>query len=184
MTLSEYFQTPETVLPQELIYGALRVAESPSVTHQEAVGHLFLALHSHVVGEGLGTVWLAPLDVILDVERALVIQPDLLVVLSGGSAVLMDKVHGAPDLVIEVLSPNPRIGTLTERIGWFEKYGVRECWLVYPATHVIEVLQFEDGDVRSRREYGVDDPIESGVLPRLKLSPLSILGYGGSATTG
>jgi len=177
MTLSEYFETPETVLPQELIYGAFRVAESPSATHQQTVGNLFLALHAHVVGESLGTVWLAPLDVILDAERALVVQPDLLVVLNDGAAVLMDKVYGAPDLVIEVLSPNPRIGTLAERLGWFQRHGVRECWLVHPATHRIEVLQFQDGHLRSRREFGVDDVIESAVLPRMKLSPLSILGY-------
>ena len=51
MTLNEYFQTPETVLPQELIHGVMRVAESPSPIHQHIVGNLFLLLHQHLTRE-------------------------------------------------------------------------------------------------------------------------------------
>lgn len=61
MTLYEYFQTPETVLPQELIYGAVRVAESPSPIHQHIVGNLFLILHQHlfvIVNYGVRECWL------------------------------------------------------------------------------------------------------------------------------
>ncbi len=54
MTLYEYFQTPETVMPQELIFGAMRVAESPSPIHQHIVGNLFLILHQHLMRYGLG----------------------------------------------------------------------------------------------------------------------------------
>jgi hypothetical protein len=48
MTLQEYLGTPETVVPQELIYWAVRVADSPTPAHQEAVAAVFLALHEHV----------------------------------------------------------------------------------------------------------------------------------------
>ena len=54
MTLREYFDTPESVVPQELIYGAMRAAESPAPLHQHAVAGLFLALHEHVSRERLG----------------------------------------------------------------------------------------------------------------------------------
>jgi Uma2 family endonuclease len=177
MTLQEYFSTPETVLPQELIYGAMRVADSPTPVHQEAVGRLFLALHEHVSRRGLGTVWLAPLDVILDAERALVVQPDLFAILRGGAAIVADKVRGAPDLVIEVLSPQPRIGEVTERVTWFRDHGVRECWLVDQIDRRIDVLQFEDGQLRSEQAFGPDDPIESRVLPEFRGSLVSIIGY-------
>jgi len=78
MTVEEYLETPKTVQPQELIYGAVRVAEAPRPPHQRAVANLFLALHGHVAERHLGEVWLSPIDVILDAERHLVVQPDLL----------------------------------------------------------------------------------------------------------
>jgi Uma2 family endonuclease len=76
-------------------------------------------------------VWLSPIDVILDAERALVVQPDLLVVSEARRAIVQDRVRGAPDLMIEVLSPNPRVGSIAERLRWFARYDVRECWLVH-----------------------------------------------------
>jgi Uma2 family endonuclease len=184
MTLAEYFETPETVVPQELIFGVMRVAESPTTMHQEAVAAMFLALHTHLQRDGSGQVWFAPLDVVLDADRALVVQPDLLVILRDGPphrqnrpAAVLDKVYGAPDLVIEVMSPNPRIGTLAERLGWFAKYGVRECWLVHPVTYEIDVWQFADDSTHRRRPFGPDERIVSGVLPDFDQSPVRILGY-------
>ena len=83
MTTAEYLASPRQVLPQELAYGVLRVADAPLAPHQFAVGRLHVALFSHLEGRRSGEVWLSPLDVILDAERALVVQPDLLVVSSA-----------------------------------------------------------------------------------------------------
>ena len=58
MTTNEYLKTPESVLPQELIYGALRVADAPLPRHQAAVGDFYLALTSHVRARRLGKIWL------------------------------------------------------------------------------------------------------------------------------
>ena len=179
MTLSEYFETPESVTPQELIYGAIRVAESPSAIHQRAVGALFLALHEHVAAEERGDVWLAPLDVILDVNGPLVVQPDLFVILKGSAATVLRKVFGAPDLVIEVLSPHPRIGATEERVRWFREHGVRECWLVHQVTQRVDVLQFEGRRDRSQQSFESHEHIRSGVLPEFKRTLGSIVGYGG-----
>jgi Uma2 family endonuclease len=177
MTLQEYLVTPESVAPQELIFGALRVADSPSPTHQAAVAALFLALHEHVTARRLGTVWFAPLDVILDVERALVVQPDLFFIANSSAAIVADKVRGAPDLVVEVLSPRPRIGEIDERVTWFRDYGVRECWLVHQIRRTVDVLQFEGGGVRSRRLSDEHERIVSGVLPEFDRSLVQMLGY-------
>lgn len=177
MTLHEYFDTPETVLPQELIYGHIRVAESPTPTHQEAVGALYRALHDHVVRRALGSVWLSPLDVIFDTDRALVLQPDLFVILQDGRARVAEKVYGPPDLVVEVLSPRPRIGEVVERVAWFREYGVRECWLVEHLDTRMQVLRFESGEAASRRVCGLDETVASTVLPDFDRSLGSILGY-------
>ena len=177
MTLQEYFSTPETVLPQELIHGVMRVADAPTPNHQDAVGAFHIALHEHLRGRATGKVWLSPLDVVVDADRALVLQPDLFVIMNEGAAAVVDRVYGAPDLVIEVLSPHPRIGTLAERVDWFREYGVRECWLLHQIERRIEVLQFEAGTVASRRVFGWDDVIRSAVLPEFDRSLGSMLRY-------
>lgn len=177
MTLREYFETPESVMPQELIYGAMRVAESPTPMHQAAVGALYLALHEHVVGLRMGHVWLAPLDVVLDADAPLVVQPDLFVILNGGAATVSEKVFGAPDLVVEVLSPRPRIGDTVERVAWFRDHGVRECWLVHQLTGRVEVLHFRDGQAQLRTTHARTERIASGLLPDFDRSLTSILGY-------
>jgi len=134
MTLDEYLETPETVKPTELIDGALRLAESPTARHQSAVLQL-----------------MRPLDA----------QPDLFFVSKRSCA------HGEashlrpPDLVIEVLSPHPRIGSAEERIGWFAEYGAQECWLVHQDDVTIVVIQFANGRVASRKRYRQDQPIVS-----------------------
>src|SRR6516164_1669797 len=100
MTLAEYFATPETLKPQELVFGAHRVADSPTPRHQRAVLRLAMTLNEHVRRHLLGEVWLAPLDVVLDAERALIVQPDLMVVTTDQFEIVTDRIWGAPALVI------------------------------------------------------------------------------------
>ncbi len=165
MTTAEYLRTPESVVPTELIYGKLRVAESPLPGHQAIVLDVSIALVAHVQERTLGQIWISPLDVILDAERALIVQPDLFFVSNERSHIVTDRVRGAPDLVVEVLSPNPRIGKLGERIGWFQEYGVVECWLIHQLEHRMEVLNFVDPNVIERASFGRTTPIRSRVLP-------------------
>jgi Uma2 family endonuclease len=171
MTLAEYFSTPETTLPQELIYGAMRVADAPLVNHQRVVFRLALALQRHVEQENLGEILLAPTDVILDAGRALVLQPDLLFVSHERSSIVRERVYGPPDLVIEVLSPRPRIGALDERVRWFAEYGVREIWLYEQSRRQMRVLECRDGKVARSTTVEAGDPMRSGILPDFGLSP-------------
>lgn len=165
MTTDEYLKLPETLVPEELVWGLVRNAASPSPGHQWFLGRLFLALTRHVDEHRLGRVWAAPLDVVLDRERHLIVQPDLLFMSLERMRLVTDRVWGAPDLVAEVLSPRPRIGTLDERLEWFAKYGVRECWLVHQEVREIEVLQFDAGAMANRDRFETDAPIRSRVLP-------------------
>ncbi len=177
MTTAEYLRTPETVLPRELAYGVLRVADSPVVVHQRLVVELTVALVPYVRERHLGEVLVAPMDVILDFEAALVVQPDLLFVSETRRSIVSEKIYGAPDLVIEVLSPHPRIGRLEERIAWFARYGVRECWLVHAFEKKIVVLSLSPGGVTERKMFAGSTPIETRVLEGLRLSPLQVFGF-------
>jgi Uma2 family endonuclease len=177
MTIAEYLMTPETVLPRELIFGALRAADAPLAPHQRAVARLFRAMDDYVNHHNLGEVWLSPIDVILDVERHLVLQPDLLFISHARDHIVTNRIHGAPDLVVEVLSPHPRIGKTEERIGWFARYGVSECWLVHLQQRRVDVLTFADGAVGERRTFDDRTPIASRVLPAFSRHLESVLGF-------
>ena len=115
MTLLQYFNTPETVLPSELIDGVRHVADAPFVSHQRVVLRLATALQDHAASAG-GEVLVAPVDVILDEHRPVVLQPDLLYLAPDQTLMAIDRIYGAPALVVEVLSPRPRIGDLNARL--------------------------------------------------------------------
>ena len=169
------FQTPETTRPQELVNGVFRAADAPFVSHQRVVLRLAIALQQHIDAHGGGEVLVAPVDVVLDPDRALVLQPDLLFVSPDRSSIVSHRVYGAPDLVVEVLSPRPRIGDVDERVEWFARYGVREIWLYDQLRRTLRILNCEDGAVRESVAVDEHGPIGSNVLPGLTRSIASIV---------
>jgi len=177
MTTDEYLRMPETMLPQELVWGVVRDAPAPAPEHQWVVGRLFMALTEHVLQHHAGRVWLSPIDVVLDRESHLVVQPDAIVVSEARAGIVTDRVWGPPDLVIEILSPRPRIGKLDERIAWFARYGVCECWLVHQDVQEIEVLEFAAASVARRRIFLPEENVRSTVLPGFPASPAAIFGH-------
>jgi Uma2 family endonuclease len=171
LTTAEYLRTAESLRVQELIYGTLRVEDSPHVRHQNLLLELAVLMRVFVGRDRLGTVCIAPQDVILDAARALILQPDLMFISKGRQHIISDHIWGAPDLVVEVLSPHPRAGRLEERISCFAQYGVKECWLVHQLSREIEVLRFEEHGACARRTFRGVERIESGVLPEFGISP-------------
>src|SRR4029077_20732498 len=120
---------------------------------------------AHVRSRQLGRMWLSPLDVVLDERKALVVQPDLMFISNERAWIVRDRVRGAPDLVVEVLSPHPRIGQTEERVGWFAEYGVRECWLIHQDRRDVVLLEFAGRRRHGRRRFSAWEPIASNLLP-------------------
>ena len=103
-TYRDYLLLPE-LDRRELIEGDFFMVPAPNIKHQKIVGYLGAVLRAHVHGQRLGTLLLAPTDVVLSDED--VVQPDLLFVSNARRDIITeDNVAGAPDLVIEVLSPS------------------------------------------------------------------------------
>jgi Uma2 family endonuclease len=142
MTTDEYLHSYETNRPRELAYGIVREPPAPFFSHQQVVLKIVRRLADHAEGAGLGIVAVAPLDVILDAGRSLIVQPDVVFVSKERTSIIRDQVWGAPDLVVEVLSPGTAAHDRTEKLGWYRQYGVRECWLVDPAASRITVFDF------------------------------------------
>ena len=168
-TVDQYLAGEETNRPQELAYGLLREPPAPGFAHQVIVGRLHVALDAHVRAARLGRVVESPVDVILDADRALVVQPDLVFVSAARLGICRDQIWGPPDLVVEVLSTSNRRHDRTVKVGWYQHYGVRECWLVDPIAGTIEVVDCSDGSPVPRLFDG-SDLVRSYVLPDLQMT--------------
>ena len=170
ITVEEYLGLPETNRPQELAYGILREPPSPFGPHQLVVGRLYSRLEQHVRRRDLGYVVLSPMDVILDRERALIVQPDLLFLSTARREIFTNHIWGAPDLTVEVLSTTRRHHDRVVKVEWYREYGVRECWVVDPDSREIEVLDLAAPESVSRVFSG-RQVVSSQVLPMLRVRP-------------
>ena len=154
-TYGDYLTWPEDVR-YELIAGvAYLMSPAPTVRHQSIAGEIFRqlanALESHRC-----QVLIAPVDVVLpradevDERVDTVVQPDLLVVCDPAK-IGEKRVRGAPDLVVEVLSPATAAHDMVLKRRIYEQAGVREYWLIHPIDRVLTVYRLED------REFGKPD---------------------------
>ena len=115
----------------------------------------------------------APVDVVLDHDRALIVQPDVLFVSTARLSIIRNQVWGAPDLVAEVLSHRTRHRDRGEKLEWYREYGVRECWLVDLHDDSVTVVDFTGPSIVMHLARGIDS-IRSTVLPGLALSAFGL----------
>lgn len=134
----------------ELIDGEpYAMSPAPTISHQTLAGQLFRQIDEALDGAPCRAL-IAPVDVLLlapdeaDDQVATIVQPDILVVCDP-EKITERNVRGAPDWIIEVLSPaTARHDHLTKR-ALYERAGVREYWLVHPVDRVITVYVLKDG---------------------------------------
>jgi Uma2 family endonuclease len=159
----------------ELIHGvAFNMTPSPSIRHQRVSRELLVQFASHLKGKKC-EVFDAPFDVRLpapgesDETTSTVVQPDLVVVCDPSK--LDDRgCKGAPDLVIEILSPDSVIRDMKEKFLLYERAGVLEYWVVYPAEKMVMVFrQGTDGTYGRPSYYTSEDRVPAGVLPELEI---------------
>src|SRR5207247_936896 len=116
----------------ELIDGEVFVAPSPDAEHQRLSVRLSYYLYGYLREQPIGEVFTAPFDVELDEDN--VFQPDLLVVLSEHGQRVGRHVRGAPDLVVEILSPSTAVRDRNVKLTTYAARGVAELWLAEPRT--------------------------------------------------
>lgn len=136
-----YKNLPEGTLA-ELIDNQLHMSPSPIFIHQKTVQEIFRKLCSEVSDKGRGEVLLAPFDVYLD-EVKNAVQPDIIVVFNENRRIIDEKgyIHGVPDILIEILSPNNKDHDLIRKKDLYERFGVKEYWIVDPESKLTTVLQ-------------------------------------------
>ena len=170
VSVREYLEQPESLYPTELVHGiVVREPAMPAYGHQLVATRLTARLLAHVEERALG-ICLQPIDVVLDEPAALVVQPDIIVVTNERRGIVRDRIWGAPDLVVEILSPKTARWDRTTKLGWYRQYGVRECWLVSYGlqSRAVEVVDLQSVTVPQLFTAGAR--IRSHVLPDLQLA--------------
>src|SRR5699024_3115386 len=151
-TIREVFESlPEGTLAQ-LIENQLIMSPSPSDRHQEILNEINVILFNYLKQQPIGKVRIAPYDVHLDDEN--IFQPDLIFIRTENlSNIQQNGYHGAPDLVLEVLSPLTARNDRGKKKSAYERHGVSEYWLVDPDTKETERYFLKEG------KYG--EPVRS-----------------------
>lgn len=146
LTYDDLAQLPDDGKRYELLEGELVVSPAPMRRHQRAVMELVLFL-ARARDAGYGDVYIAPFDVAFDPHN--VTEPDLLFVRRERLDIITDtKVQGAPDLVVEVLSPSTADRDLRAKRQVYAKFRVPYYWIVDPEARTVQVLTLEPAGYR------------------------------------
>jgi Uma2 family endonuclease len=171
ITYQDYLLLSDADKRYEVIDGRLHMVPSPTPYHQMVSMALAYILADFVAAHQLGRVFAAPLDVVL--SGADVLQPDLLFISNERRHIITAmNIQGAPDLVIEILSPSTSDRDLTIKRKVYAQYGVPEYWIVSLEARTVELLRLQKGVYETMEVYASGDTLESLTFQGLGI-PLS-----------
>ena len=152
----------------ELIDGEVIMSPSPSEKHQRAPARLYLRMGTHVERHKLGRVYFAPFDVVFSEKTALL--PDLIFVSSARVGIIgPEYIIGAPDLVVEVLSPSRPAYDRVTKLEQYALHGVPEYWIIDPAEEKAEVYRLAGKSYALMNVLTGDDRLTTPFLPGWEL---------------
>jgi len=154
----------------ELIYGEAYAMAGPNTRHQIVLSYIFNKFFNFLEGKPC-TVFPAPYDVRLfyegDDNDDTVVQPDILVICDKNK-IYPEGCRGAPDLVIEILSPSNTAIEMQEKLDLYRNAGVREYWVVDPENKKIHAYHFSNDKISSDI-YNDTGIMPVGIFPELKI---------------
>lgn len=140
LTYRDLLRTPEDGKRREIVNGVPWVTPSPNTRHQVVLGNMYYLMREHVERQGAGIVFVSPFDVVLSMFD--VVVPDL-IYLTPESVGRLTRRHlrGAPDLTVEIASPGTRRRDDGLKLKLYERFEVKEYWIVEPVDEVIRVYR-------------------------------------------
>jgi Uma2 family endonuclease len=158
----------------ELFKGRIMQMSAPNTRHQLIGGNLYFQFRSFLIGQPC-IVFIAPFDVRLPVQNrkkdneiTTVVQPDLCVVCDN-SKIDEKGCCGAPDIVVEILSPGNTKKDLQQKFDLYEEAGVQEYWIAAPEQKIILVYILEHGNYIGKKPYSEGMIITTTILPGLEI---------------
>ncbi len=143
------------------------MSPAPSTEHQRIVRSLLVEIGSYLKGKTC-EVFQSPFDVYLNADEAgQYVQPDICIVCNPNK-LRLNGCYGAPDMIVEVLSPRTAKKDRTAKLRAYKASGVREYWIIDPLYQLVEVYDLQ-GEVLFPTVYGVDETVTVGVLEKLDI---------------
>ena len=177
LTYDDLLALPDDGLRHELIDGEHYVAPAPNLKHQIVSMRLSVAIGSFVEQHDSGLLLAARCDVVF--SPANVVEPDLLFLSRERSGLATEQnIQGAPDLVIEILSPSTRNRDQGIKRRLYERMGVREYWVADPAGETVSVYRLagEVFQLAAELSHKADDVLSTPLLPGLNIPLARIFG--------
>jgi Uma2 family endonuclease len=169
LTYAELELLPDDDLRHEIIDGEHYVTASPVTRHQRISRRLLVALQTYVDQHPVGEVFHAPFDIVMSLHD--VVVPDLIYVSQARAHLLTAKnLQGAPDLVIEILSPSTRPRDDRLKRDLYERVGVGEYWLVDPELNTLTVYRREGSGFLAPETFAADAAVSTPLLPGFEMA--------------
>ena len=171
----DLWKTPDDGKQYEVIEGRLVEMPPPRWGHQRVLSKLHFVLARHIYEHGLGEIVTAPVGVVLDEDNGL--QPDLLFISNARREIISERgVEGAPDLVVEVLSPSTRSRDRGVKMRRYAAAGVGHYWLLDYRKQTLEALRLVDGHYERVGTFGIGDVFRPELFPGLEIALDSLFG--------
>jgi Uma2 family endonuclease len=165
-TYEDYAALPDDGQRYEIVNGVLVMAPAPTPEHQSIAVRIAYYLFPHVDLAGIGRLLPSPIDVELGPKQ--VFQPDVVVILNAHlDRIAAKRIIGAPDLVVEVVSPGSGVMDRIAKYAVYARAGIPEYWIVKPESRTVEVFVLEDGEYRSPGIFTGRATLPSRVVPGL-----------------
>ena len=150
----------------ELIDGELYMMTTPGRIHQRLVMVLSNSIFNYIQGKnGDCEVYPSPFAVFLNADDKIYLEPDISVICDKGK--LMDEgCKGAPDWIIEIVSPSSRPMDYNKKLFKYRTAGVREYWIVDPERNLITVYNFEHDEMT---DYAFSEKVKAGIYEDLEI---------------
>lgn len=151
----------------ELIDGELYLMSSPRTIHQRLIGEIYRQIGNYLIDKKC-QAFVSPLDVKLsgekdDTKEFNVVQPDVMVVCDENK-IAERNILGAPDLVVEVLSPSNKSRDKVLKLNMYQKFGVKEYWIVSPEEEIVETYILNEQGMYTVKAYFFNDEIKVNIL--------------------
>ena len=169
LTADDLKALPDDDNRYEIIGGELYASPSPTLWHQVLSTELSFALKRFLMEHNTGRILAAPMDVYLSQHD--VVEPDLLIVLNDNLDVIKRGpwIEGAPDLIVEILSPSSIRNDWVRKSALYAMVGVKEYWIVDPSNRSIVVQSLTNGQFVQSGVYTQDTVLRSPLLEGLEL---------------
>ncbi len=168
LTYEDYLRLPDDGKHYEILEGVLHMVPSPTTRHQRISRELEFIIYGYIIRNSLGEIFDAPMDVVF--SRTSIAQPDLIYVSQERQSVITEKhIDGAPDLLVEILSPSTSASDRVTKAQVYARYGVPYYWVVDPEKKAVEEFRLERGIYMLIRSWEDEETFLPEIFPGLQV---------------